>query len=106
MTTPKHLAALWAHQRVGDGWLRGVDVGLGARWVGESFADAANTARNDAYTLLDGRLGYALSSLLPGSTVGVNVSNLTDKRYLMCQDGGYCYRGRGRTVVASFNYRW
>ena len=29
----------------------------------------------------------------------------TDKEYLMCHDG-YCYRGRGRSVIGSLNYRW
>lgn len=105
ITTPKHMAAAWVHKRFGSGLLQGVDLGLGARWTGETFADAANTARNAGYTIVDARIGYDLREVLPGAKLGLNATNLTDKRYLSCQDG-YCYRGRGRTVVASFNYQW
>lgn len=105
VSTPKHMAALWAHQRFGSGVLQGFDVGLGTRWIGESYSDGANTLRNDGYAIVDARIGYDLRALLPGATLGLNATNLTDKRYLMCEDS-YCYRGRGRTVVASFGYRW
>lgn len=105
ITTPKHMAAAWVHKRFGSGFFQGVDLGLGARWTGATFADAANTARNAGYTIVDARIGYDLREVLPGAKLGLNATNLTDKRYLSCQDG-YCYRGRGRTVVASFNYQW
>lgn len=105
VSSPRHMAALWAHQRFGSGVLQGFDLGLGARWIGESFADAANTLRNNGYAIVDARIGYDLRAVLPGATLGLNATNLTDKRYLMCEEG-YCYRGRGRTIVASFGYRW
>lgn len=105
VTTPTHMAAAWVHKRLGKGPLQGVDLGLGARWTGETFADAANTTRNAAYTIVDARIGYDLRAVLPGANLGLNATNLTNKRYLSCQDG-YCYRGRGRTVVASLNYQW
>lgn len=105
VATPTQMAAAWVHQKFGSGPLQGFDLGLGARWTGETYADAANTARNPGYTIVDARIGYDLRSWVPGATAGLNATNLTDKRYLTCEDG-YCYRGRGQTVVASFNYRW
>lgn len=104
-TTPRHMGALWAKQSIPWAGAGTVDLGLGARWVGKSFADADNASVNDGYALFDARIAFDLRSLLPGVTLGLNASNLTDKRYLLCQDG-YCYRGRGRTVVAQLNYRW
>lgn len=105
VTTPRHMAALWAKKSFH--WVDAgtMDLGLGARWVGKSFADADNASSNEGYALFDARIAFDLRSLLPGMTLGLNASNLTDKRYLLCQDG-YCYRGRGRTVVAQLSYRW
>jgi len=54
---------------------------------------------------VDARIGYELKQLAPGVTLAINATNLTDKEYLMCHDG-YCYRGRGRSVIGSLNYRW
>lgn len=98
---PDQMASVWGKYSFTNGF----DVGLGARWIGETYSDQMNTGRNDAYTLVDARLGYELGSLLRGASLALRANNLTDKAYLMCHDG-YCYRGRGRFVMASLNYRW
>nr|WP_232417809.1 TonB-dependent siderophore receptor [Methyloversatilis thermotolerans] len=98
---PRQMASLWGKYS----FVNGLDVGVGARWIGESYADSQNTLRNDDYTLVDARIGYDLGGMLHGASVALRANNLTDKAYLMCHDG-YCYRGRGRLVMASLNYRW
>lgn len=98
---PRQMASLWGKYAFAGG----LDVGLGARWIGETYSDGQNTGRNSDYTLVDARIGYDLGSVLSGASVAVRANNLTDKEYLMCHDG-YCYRGRGRFVMASLNYRW
>lgn len=98
---PEHMASIWGNYSLSDDW----DFGLGARWVGESYSDSLNTDVNDAYTLVDARLAYSLDKLLPGATLAVNASNLTDKKYEMCHSD-YCYRGLGRKIIISFNYNW
>ena len=102
---PEQMAALWAKYKVEGGTLAGLDLGLGARRIGRSYADSANSRENAGYTLVDARIGYELKQLAPGVTLAINATNLTDKEYLMCHDG-YCYRGRGRSVIGSLNYRW
>lgn len=98
---PEQLASLWARYRFASG----LSLGLGARWTGKTWADGANTLRNDGYTQVDANLGYDIGRWLPGASVALKATNLTDEQYLMCHDG-YCYRGRGRSLVASLNYRW
>jgi iron complex outermembrane receptor protein len=102
---PSQMAAVWAKYKVQGGTLAGLDMGLGARRIGSTYADTANDRQNSGYTLVDARLGYELKQLAPGVTLALNATNLTDKEYLMCHDG-YCYRGRGRSIIGSLNYRW
>jgi iron complex outermembrane receptor protein len=98
---PKHLLSVWADMDVA----RHMNVGLGARYMGSSFGNSDNSQKNDAYTLYDAAWGYELDNYLQGASVQINANNLTDERYIMC-DSGYCYRARGRTVLATFATRW
>ncbi|AFI83044.1 TonB-dependent siderophore receptor [Methylophaga nitratireducenticrescens] len=102
---PKQMASIWGNYAFQTAELRGLELGMGVRWVGESYADSANTLKNDAYTIADARLAYRLDNLINGATIAVNASNLNNEEYLMC-NAGYCYRGLGRTVITSFNYNW
>ncbi len=68
----------------------GVSLGLGMRYVGESFEDAANTYRLKAYALTDLRLSYPLRS---GVEVYGRVENLFDRRYEPTRDYGSVGRG-------------
>ena len=72
-----------------------------------------NSLRVPGQTLLDAGLRYELSHLsaqLQGMQLALNVSNLTDKRYLAsCAPGGRglgCFVGPGRQWTASLRYQW
>ena len=85
--------------------LQGLGVSGGVRYSGSSYADAANTSKNEAYTLVDLGAHYDLRGSLDGIRLAVNAKNLTDKKYLSCE-GSYCYRGAGRSLIGSVSYRW
>lgn len=102
---PKQMASIWGNYAFQTAELQGLELGLGVRWVGESYADSGNTLKNDAYTIADARLAYRLDNLINGATIAVNASNLNNEEFLLC-NSGYCYRGLGRTVITSFNYNW
>ncbi|WP_369854617.1 TonB-dependent siderophore receptor [Candidatus Thalassolituus haligoni] len=98
--TPNNMANAWGNYQFGQ-----FEAGLGARWVGMSYADAANSWKNDAYSVVDARASWKLDQWLSGATAALNISNLADNTYTLCHDG-YCYRARGRKAVASIKYRW
>ena len=89
----------------GDGALAGLGFGAGVRWTGPSYDDAANTKRNESYTLADAVVHYDLGGDLDGARLALNVNNLFDERYITCESS-YCYRGQGRSVIGSVRYRW
>ena len=103
--TPEHLASLWLDYTLPSGMLQGLGVSGGVRYSGSSYADAANTSKNEAYTLVDLGAHYDLRGSLDGIRLAVNAKNLTDKKYLSCE-GSYCYRGAGRSLIGSVSYRW
>ncbi|MBL7250066.1 TonB-dependent siderophore receptor [Alloalcanivorax marinus] len=102
---PRHLASLWMEYRQFGGMLDGLGVAGGARYVGSGYDDAANTRKNESYTLVDLGAHYDLRGALAGFRVGVNAKNVTDKEYVVCE-AGYCYRGAGRSVIGSVSYFW
>lgn len=101
----EHMASVWGNYSFTSGTLAGLELGAGARYLGETYDDSANTNKNDAVTMFDARISYDLDMLAPGASIGVSASNLTDEEHITCESG-YCYRGRGRVVIGSLTYRW
>lgn len=101
MLTPTHTASLWADYTRQSGSLAGAGGGLGARFIGDSYGDAANTVQNDAYVQVDAGVHYDLDSL----RLALNVNNVFDKEVKTYNDG-FLYWGLGRTVIGSVKYRW
>ncbi|MEC5397571.1 TonB-dependent siderophore receptor [Uliginosibacterium sp. H1] len=108
--TPMNQAALWGRYAFGDTGLKGLGIGLGVRYIGESQGDGANTFKVDAATLYDLMLSYDfryLSPRLTGVSTQLNVSNLTDERYVAsCASRWACFYGSGRVVTANLKYSW
>ncbi|WP_083007646.1 TonB-dependent siderophore receptor [Halomonas sp. GT] len=106
--SPRHQVQLWGQYAVNDGWLNGVDVGVGVRHYADIAADRANTETVPDYTLVDATIGYDLSQLgVEGVETRLNVNNLLDKEYVAsCNSLEYCYFGAERGVTASVHYRF
>ncbi|WP_404376201.1 TonB-dependent siderophore receptor [Vreelandella aquamarina] len=106
--SPRHQVQLWGHYAVQEGWLSGVDIGVGVRHYADIAADRANTATVPDYTLVDATLGYDWSQAgLNGVETRLNVHNALDKEYVAsCNSLEYCYFGAERGVTASIHYRF
>lgn len=88
-TTPvyiaKHQAALWASYAFDEGALRGVMLGGGVRYFGETNGNSANTFKVPSFTLYDAAVHYdlgELSTAFDNWRLSVNAKNLTDERYV------------------------
>lgn len=101
LNVPRHLASFWLDYRLP----MGLGMSVGARYTGSNYGDAANTVKNEDYTLVDAGVHYDFGGGLDGVRLALNGRNLSDKRYINCQEG-YCYRGEARSVVTSLSYRW
>lgn len=107
---PRYYGSLWANYTVDSGVLEGLSIVGGARFVGSSYSNDANTVKADGYTLLDAALRYdfgAKNPNLKGLQATLNVTNLLDKEYYSsCSSEYYCQYGNGRTVLAGLRYKW
>lgn len=107
---PDRMASLFLDYRFAAGALDGLDIGGGARYVGESFGDTANTLAIPSYTVFDLLARYelgALSADLDRWTVTMNARNLANRRYVAtCGSVAACYYGSGRTVSLRVQYAW
>ena len=106
---PEHLVSLWADYGFEAGAAAGLTVGGGVRYVGATFADAANTIENDAYTLVDAAIRYDLGRAAPkleGAALALNVTNLFGTDYQTCFTAFRdCTTGAPRTVIGSLTYQ-
>jgi len=103
-----------------DGDLAGFAIGGAVRHVDSIYAgtiyDAAfnpvaTRQRTPGFTLFDAQLRYDLDKMLPrleGTTIGLNASNLFDKKYVTtCYlDYGWCWYGNRRTVQGTITMRF
>jgi iron complex outermembrane receptor protein len=107
---PAHLASLWLDYAFNEGLADGLSVGLGARYTGASWGDAANTFKVPAYTLVDLALRYDLGRAHPawkGWNASLNLRNLADRYYVAaCAFALGCNLGEGRTAIARLTYKW
>ncbi len=109
VNTPEHMASLWLGYEFQNDALAGLSLGGGVRYVGPTFADAANTVEVPGYTLFDAALSYDFGRRfdnLDGMELAINATNLFDKTYVSCGGTNYCNYGLGRTVVGRLSWHW
>ncbi|ETX12774.1 ligand-gated channel [Roseivivax halodurans JCM 10272] len=103
-TVPNHLASVWlTYELPGNGAHGDIDLGLGARYVGEYFYGVTNdTGTSPEQYYVDASFGYDLAE---NTSLQVNVSNLLDRQYVVGQ-GTAAYYNNGRTVTATLRRSW
>jgi iron complex outermembrane receptor protein len=100
---PDQFGSVWADYTFQSGVLRGFGFGAGVRYVGDSWADPANTLSVPAYTLFDATIHYEID----GWRAAINVANIGDKTYVAsCASPTACYYGDRLRATASLSYKW
>lgn len=89
--TPDHSASLWTTYRVRPD----VEVGGGAQYVGERFNNNTGTRVAPDYLLFDAMASYDVNERF---SLRLNVTNLTDERYIDRVGGGHFVPGAARSV--------
>lgn len=111
---PRNMASLWADYTFHETALSGLTVGGGVRYVGNTVGQYTVGELNNknfsvaAYTIVDATVKYDLGRFgLPGSTIGVNVTNLLDRDYVAsCYRDYACYWGSDRQVIGTATFRF
>lgn len=105
---PDWNAALWADYTFQSGGLAGLSLAAGVRYNGKSYGDSANLYLIPSYTLWDAAIRYDVGQHgAVGTQFALNVSNLSDKRFVStCGGESSCYYGTGRTVTATARFSW
>ncbi|MFC7288698.1 TonB-dependent siderophore receptor [Herminiimonas glaciei] len=104
-TVPKTQQSLFASYKLSlPQDMRGeLTIGGGARRIGKTAGDTANTFFVPSYTLVDAFLRYDIDKY----SFQINGYNLGDKTYVAgCNAMIQCYYGQGRTVVATVRMHW
>ena len=77
--TPEHSANIWLTKALGHGF----SAGAGVNYVGDRFADPANTVTLPSYTTMDAMVAYRIK----GFDLQLNVNNLFDRKYIISGHG-------------------
>ncbi|MEH2508381.1 iron complex outermembrane receptor protein [Bradyrhizobium sp. AZCC 1578] len=101
--TPQQVGSVWADYTFQEGPLRGFGFGGGVRYVGKSFANAANTLVVPSVVLGDAAVHYEWQNW----RAALNFINIADKTYVAsCASDTSCFYGDRRRVTASLAYKW
>jgi iron complex outermembrane recepter protein len=79
----------------------GFAVGGGVRYIGETWADAANTQRNDPITTFD----FVAYKDLGKFRLQLNVNNILNRQVAICNTGN-CTWSIGRLIYGAVSVRW
>lgn len=103
IVVPEVTASAWLDYTVPEGVFNGLGLGAGVRYVGRSYANAENTLKVPAATVVDAAIRYQIGNW----GMALNVTNLFDKVYVKsCNGQSGCGYGDARTITVSANYRW
>lgn len=100
---PDVLTSLWLDYTLPRGPLKGLGAGVGGRYVGDSFADRANTLAVPAFLLMDAGVHYTIKQW----RAAINASNLLDTTYVSsCSSETACFYGSRRRAMLNVGYSW
>ena len=77
-------------------------LGLGARYTGSYYFDAANTAESEAAVIFDAAIGY---ELFENTDIALNVSNLFNEQHVV-GSGTADYYNPGREISVTLRHVW
>lgn len=99
VTAPNHTASLWSHYILPR---QDMSIGVGARYVGSYYFNAANTSKSEAATLFDASFSYDMSK---DTNISLNISNILDEQH---QVGGFtaAYYNPSRDMTVTLNHSW
>lgn len=103
--TPAQFGSLWAKYTVPTGTLKGLGVGGGARYTGNTYADVGNTFKVPGFVVGDAMVDYVWRQY----RFALNVTNIFNQDAFGCFDRGganFCAFGQRRTVVGTVAYQW
>lgn len=103
--TPAQFASTWVKYTVQDGSWRGLGIGGGARYTGNTYADNENTFKVPGFVVGDAMVDYTWRQY----RFALNVTNILNHDTFGCFDRGganFCTYGQHRTVVGTVAYRW
>ncbi|HDS1153299.1 TPA: ferrichrome porin FhuA [Pluralibacter gergoviae] len=109
---PRNQASLWMDYTFHETPLSGLTLGGGVRYVGDTSSFYTTQEKNNksfnvsSYTVADATIKYDLARLgLPGSSVGVNVNNLFNRKYVSsCYRDYACYWGAERQITGTATF--
>ncbi|WP_420994044.1 TonB-dependent siderophore receptor [Cupriavidus sp. 30B13] len=100
---PSNMASAWLDYTLHRGDWRGLGFGAGARYIGPSWGDRANTFKVPSHLLVDAALHYDVRNW----RFALNASNLFNREYIAyCNSEVQCYYGADRTVIGTVRYQW
>ncbi|AFU20364.1 TonB-dependent siderophore receptor [Actinobacillus suis] len=99
---PRHTYSAFMNYAFTNNTLVGLKVGAGVRYVGTS-TNGVIEEKIPAYTLVDLMAKYDFNKHWVAQ---VNVSNLSNKKYISACDTYWCYMGEGRKVTANLTYKF
>ncbi|SGY84039.1 TonB-dependent siderophore receptor [Moritella viscosa] len=102
MQVANTLASAWANYRFFGNSLEGLAIGVGGRYVGETYADDTETTKVADFTLMDATVSYTINNM----KIQIAAKNLMDKEYVSTCGYGNCFYGNGRNMIASLSYAW
>lgn len=108
--TPKHLFNTWLDYEFKE-YLKGLNIGLGANYVGASYADTDDTYITSGYFLLDGMISYKWNNKI---RLGFNLNNILNEKYFSSSIKNYdatpvrimAVPGMGRNYKISLGYQF
>ncbi len=107
---PKDQWSVWADYTLQQSVLKGLGLGAGVRYIGDSYPDTVNSFKIPSFTLADAAVYYNFGGITPklgGLNLAVNAQNLFDKEYVSsCNGVNYCYYGSRRLILATLTFDW
>jgi len=107
---PNHIASGWGDYRFREGPLRGLQLGGGARYIGSTYGNNANTFKVPDVLLFDAAIRYDVGARYErarGLELALNVQNVADRDFVAsCSSVTACFYGTGRLVLGSVRVRW
>ncbi|MFW7270061.1 TonB-dependent siderophore receptor [Gluconacetobacter sp. Hr-1-5] len=110
---PRNMANMFVDYTLPRNIFRGLGINFGARYIGSSYADNAQSYKVPQYILFDAGAHLDFGNVFPtlkGLQARLAMSNIANTRYVgSCVSngfGGSCAYGEGRRVYGNLSYSW